>query len=46
MSTVSGGKLVSRYLTFFNEGFILYTLTNKRTDKVKELEKNPYTFIL
>ncbi|WP_373470806.1 pyridoxamine 5'-phosphate oxidase family protein [Carnobacterium alterfunditum] len=46
MSTVSDGKPVSRYMTFFNEGFILYTLTDKRTHKVKELEKNPHTFIL
>lgn len=46
MSTVSGDKPVSRYMTFFNEGFILYTLTDKRTHKVEDLEKNPYTFIL
>ena len=46
MSTVSENKPVSRYMTFFNEGFILYTLTDKRTDKVEDLEKNPHTFIL
>ncbi|SDQ24349.1 pyridoxamine 5'-phosphate oxidase family protein [Carnobacterium viridans] len=46
MSTVSENKPVSRYMTFFNEGFILYTLTDKRTDKVEDLEENPYTFIL
>lgn len=46
MSTVSEDKPVSRYMTFFNEGFVLYTLTDKRTDKVEDLEKNPHTFIL
>lgn len=46
LSTISGNKPVSRYMTFFNEGFILYTLTDKRTDKVEDLEENPNAFIL
>ncbi|WP_035051315.1 pyridoxamine 5'-phosphate oxidase family protein [Carnobacterium pleistocenium] len=46
MSTVSVDKPVSRYMYFFNEGFILYTLTDKRTHKVEDLEKNPNVFIL
>lgn len=46
MSTVSEDKPVSRYMYFFNEGFILYTLTDKRTHKVEDLEKNPNVFIL
>ena len=46
LSTVSEGKPVSRYMTFFNEGFILYTLTDKRTHKVEDLEKNPHAFVL
>lgn len=46
LSTVSGGKPVSRYMTFFNEGFVLYTLTDKRTDKVSDIEENPHAFVL
>jgi len=46
MSTVSDDKPVSRYMTFFNEGFILYTITDKRTHKVEDLETNPHVFIL
>lgn len=33
-------------MTFYHEGFILYTLTDKRTDKVDEIEANPYAYIL
>lgn len=46
LSTISGDKPVSRYMTFFNEGFMLYTLTDKRTEKVEDIEQNPNTFIL
>lgn len=46
MSTVSDDKPVSRYMTFFNEGFILHTITDKRTHKVDDLETNPHVFIL
>lgn len=33
-------------MTFFNDEFILYTATSKRTQKVDELEANPHTHIL
>lgn len=46
MATVQQEKPFSRYMTFFNEDFTLYTATSKETDKVEELEKNPNTHIL
>ncbi|MFS0688318.1 pyridoxamine 5'-phosphate oxidase family protein [Sporosarcina sp. 179-K 8C2 HS] len=46
MATVQQGKPFSRYMTFFNEDFTLYTATSKKTDKVEELEQNPNTHIL
>ncbi len=46
LATISGDKPVARYMTFYNEGFILYTLTDKRTDKVEDIEANPHVFIL
>jgi general stress protein 26 len=46
MATVQQGKPFSRYMTFFNEDFTLYTATSKETDKVEELEQNPHTHIL
>ncbi|WP_342528425.1 pyridoxamine 5'-phosphate oxidase family protein [Chryseomicrobium sp. FSL W7-1435] len=46
MATVNEGKPHSRYMTFFNEEFTLYTPTNKGSEKVDELESNPYAHIL
>ncbi|MFS0577245.1 pyridoxamine 5'-phosphate oxidase family protein [Sporosarcina sp. 179-K 3D1 HS] len=46
MATVQQNKPHSRYMTFFNDGFTLYTATSKRTEKVEELEQNPHTHIL
>lgn len=46
MATIQGNKPHSRYMTFFNEEFILYTVTSKDTHKVEELKENPYTHIL
>lgn len=46
MATIEGNKPHSRYMTFFNDNFTLYTVTNKDTHKVDELSKNPYTHIL
>ncbi|MET3575076.1 pyridoxamine 5'-phosphate oxidase family protein [Bhargavaea ullalensis] len=46
MATVQDGKPFSRYMTFFNDGFTMYTATSKKTDKVDELEANPHTHIL
>jgi general stress protein 26 len=46
MATVQSGMPFSRYMTFFNKDFTLYTATSKKTDKVEELEQNPHTHIL
>ncbi|GAA0363257.1 pyridoxamine 5'-phosphate oxidase family protein [Alkalibacterium iburiense] len=46
MATVSATKPVARYMTFYNEGFILYTITDKRTSKVEDIEANPNAFVL
>ncbi|MGB6179503.1 pyridoxamine 5'-phosphate oxidase family protein [Carnobacterium sp.] len=46
LSTVSGSKPKSYYMTFFNEEFILYTSTDKRIGKVEEIKENPHAFVL
>ncbi|ARF15964.1 pyridoxamine 5'-phosphate oxidase family protein [Sporosarcina ureae] len=46
MATVDNNKPYSRYMTFMSDGLTLYTPTNKQTEKVDELEDNPYTHIL
>lgn len=46
MATIEGDKPHSRYMTFFNDSFTLYTVTSKDTHKVDELSKNPFTHIL
>lgn len=46
MATVSDNKPVARYMTFYNEGFMLYTITDKRTSKVEDIEANPNAFVL
>ena len=43
MATVQENKPHSRYMTFFNEDFVLYTFTGRNTHKVDELKINPYT---
>ncbi|EGQ27856.1 MULTISPECIES: pyridoxamine 5'-phosphate oxidase family protein [Sporosarcina] len=46
MATVDNNKPYSRYMTFVNDGLSLYTPTSNQTDKVEDLEDNPYTHIL
>lgn len=46
MATIQQNKPHTRYMTFFSDEFILYTATSKKTQKVDELENNPYTHIL
>ncbi|MCG7436427.1 pyridoxamine 5'-phosphate oxidase family protein [Lysinibacillus sp. FSL M8-0216] len=46
MATVENGKPYSRYMTFQHEDFVLYTVTNKHSEKMEELRQNPYTHIL
>ncbi|RNF40139.1 pyridoxamine 5'-phosphate oxidase family protein [Planococcus salinus] len=46
LSTIKDNKPHSRYMTFFNEDFTLYTATSKQTQKVDELQQNPNAHIL
>lgn len=46
LATVQDNKPHSRYMTFFNDEFTLYTPTSKKTQKVDELEDNPHVHIL
>ncbi len=46
LATVQENKPHSRYMTFFNDEFILYTATSKKTHKVEEAANNPYCHIL
>lgn len=46
MATIEENKPHTRYMTFFNDNFTLYTVTSDNTHKVEELSKNPYTHIL
>lgn len=46
LSTIKDDKPAARYMTFFNEGFTLFTITDKRTSKVEDIKANPYAFIL
>lgn len=47
MATISSdNKPHARYMTFYNEGFMLYTITDKRTSKVEDVESHPHAFVL
>ncbi|TAA73604.1 pyridoxamine 5'-phosphate oxidase family protein [Planococcus salinarum] len=46
LATVKGNKPHTRYMTFFHDGFTLYTATSRKTQKVDELEANPHAHIL
>lgn len=46
LATINEDKPHSRYMTFFNKDFDLYTATSKQTQKVDELEENPHAHIL
>lgn len=46
LATVDGDKPVARYMTFYNEGFTLFTITDKRTSKVEDINSNPNAFVL
>ncbi|QTM98005.1 general stress protein [Sediminibacillus dalangtanensis] len=46
MATVKDDKPFSRYMTFFNEEFTLYTATDKDTHKVEDIDKNNRVHIL
>lgn len=46
MATLNGQKPYVRYMTFTNEEFVLFTTTTEESQKVMDLEENPYTHIL
>lgn len=46
MATLSGEKPYGRYMTFTNEQFTLYTTTEGDSQKVQDLQTNPYVHIL
>ncbi|SDK28664.1 pyridoxamine 5'-phosphate oxidase family protein [Sediminibacillus albus] len=46
LATVKGDKPFSRYMTFFNDNFTLYSATDKNTHKVEDIEKNNSVHIL
>ncbi len=46
LSTVENNKPHSRYMTFYNDDLTLYTPTKKDTEKIDELEKNPFVSVL
>ncbi|GAA0493361.1 pyridoxamine 5'-phosphate oxidase family protein [Alkalibacterium indicireducens] len=46
LATVSGNKPVARYMDFKSDDFVLYTVTDKRTEKVEDIEANNHAFVL
>jgi general stress protein 26 len=46
LSSVENNKPHSRYMTFYNEDLTLYTPTQKDTEKIAEIEKNPAVSVL
>jgi general stress protein 26 len=46
LATVSGNKPVARYMDFKSDDFVLYTVTDKRTEKVEDIESNNHAFVL
>lgn len=46
LSSVENNKPHSRYMTFFHEDLTLFTPTKMDTEKIGEIEKNPYVSVL
>lgn len=46
LATISGNKPVARYMSFHSEDLTLYTVTDRRTEKVEDIEQNPNVFVL
>lgn len=46
MATLNGQQPYVRYMTFTNDEFVLFTTTTEESQKVMDLEQNPYTHIL
>ncbi|MCK6255728.1 pyridoxamine 5'-phosphate oxidase family protein [Fictibacillus sp. KIGAM418] len=46
LSTISGNKPHSRYMSFQREDITLFTATSKQTHKVEEIQENPNVHVL
>ncbi|QED49377.1 pyridoxamine 5'-phosphate oxidase family protein [Cytobacillus dafuensis] len=46
LSTVENNKPHSRYMTFYNNDLILYSPTKMDTEKIDDIEKNPFVSVL
>jgi len=46
LSTVENNKPHSRYMTFYNDDLTLYSPTKMNTEKLDEIEKNPFVSVL
>ena len=46
LSSVENNKPHSRYMTYYNDDLTLYTPTQMDTEKIEEIEKNPYVAVL
>lgn len=46
LATISDNKPMARYMSFYSNDFMLYTVTDKRTEKVDDIEKNDNAFVL
>ncbi|WP_100374226.1 pyridoxamine 5'-phosphate oxidase family protein [Bacillus sp. FJAT-45037] len=46
LATVKDNKPHSRYMSFYNEDFTLFSPTDKDTHKAEEIEQNPHVHIL
>ncbi len=46
LCTIKGDQPFSRYMIFRSEGFTLYTISSKQTEKVKHIAENPNVHIL
>lgn len=46
LSTVENNKPHSRYMTFYNDDLTLYSPTKMSTEKLDEIEKNPFVSVL
>ena len=46
LSSVENNKPHSRYMTFYNEDLTFFTPTKKDTEKISEIDKNPFVSIV
>lgn len=46
LSSVENNKPHARYMTFYNDDLTLYTPTKRDTEKIDEIENNPFVSVL